>query len=199
MDPQYQPPVYADNSLEYLNQIAPQKTSPMGFLNKKVLAIAAAVVLVVIIIVAILASSKPAATPSSQILGYRIIGLNELVTFGQNSTINDSGLRKALAETKIIALSEQYQISTYLTLPKTDSKTPVPADESVASDLTALNKAVSSGNFNKHYADALISQIEKIKTSLGEIRSQSESQVTILKVDEDLAQYNALIERLADY
>jgi hypothetical protein len=200
MDPQYQQPTYTGNSLEYLNQISPRKTSPSSFLNKKVLAVIGGVVLLLIILVVVLANQKPAATPSGQTLGYRITGLNELITFGQSNTINDSGLRKALAETQVIALSEQYQIATYITLPKVDSKTPVPSDESVAATVATLGKAVSSGSFNRSYSEALVAQIRQIVAALQEIRqSESTTQATILKIDADLTQYQAIIERLTDY
>jgi hypothetical protein len=201
MDPQnqYQPPAYTGNSLEYLNQISSKKTPSAGFLNKKVIAIFGAVVLVLIVVIVVVANSGKPTTPSGQILGYRITGLNELITFGETSTINDSGLRKALAETKVIALSENYQISTYITLPKTDSKTPVPSDESVTQTVSSLTKAVASGSFNKDYAAALIAQIGKVKTALLEIQAQSTSQATVAKIDEDLAQYSAVADRLTDY
>jgi hypothetical protein len=200
MDPKNSQPSYTENSLEYLNQISPQRPSPASFLNKKALAIVGGVVLILIIVIAVLASQKPAATPSGQTLGYRITGLNELVTFGQSNTINDAGLRKALAETSVIALSSQHQISAYITLPSTDSKTPVPTAESVAQTVADLGKAISSGSFNKSYTAALIAQIEKIEASLLEIRqAESTTAVTAAKIDADLAQYRALVERLTDY
>jgi hypothetical protein len=122
-----------------------------------------------------------------------------LITLSENTTVNDSGLRKALAETKVISMSEQYQISTYISLPKTDSKTPVPADEAVTQTVDTLNKSVSRGNFNQSLSEALVAQIKKIEASLLEIRAQTTSQVTLAKIDEDLTQYEAVIERLTDY
>jgi hypothetical protein len=199
MNPQYQSPQYSGNSLEYLNQISSPKSPRAGFLNKKVLIIVGALALVLTIVIAVLLNQKPTATPSGQVLGYRLIGLNELVTFGGTSSISDSGLSKALAETRVVTLSEQYQISTYISLPATDSKTPVPSDESVAQTVSTLSKAVASGSFNRKYADALIDQIKRVEASLSEIRAESTAQNTIAKIDQDLAQYNALIERLTDY
>jgi hypothetical protein len=198
MDPQYQQPVYNGNSLEYLNQISSNKTPSTGFVNKKVIIIVGAVLLLLIIAVVASMSSGPTSTPSGQILGYRLTGLNELITFGESGNISDSDLSKSLAETKIVSLSNQYQISTYVSLPKADNKTPVPTDEAVTQTIDSLNKAVASGSFYKNYSNALIGQIEKIKESLLEIRSASENHDMISKIDEDLAQYEALIGRLAN-
>jgi hypothetical protein len=105
-----------------------------------------------------------------------------------------------LAETEVITLSEQYQISTYITLPKVDSKTPVPSDESVAATVATLGKAVSSGNFNRNFSEALVAQIGKVSASLSEIRqSEATTQATILKIDADLGQFSVIAERLTDY
>lgn len=199
MDSQNQPPIYNGNSLEYLDQISPKKTAPTGFLNKKMIAIIGGIVFLFIIVIAITVGSKPAETPSGEILGYRINGLNELVAFSENNTVNNPNLSKVLAETKVIAISEQYQISTYITLPVIDNKTVVPADESVTQTIDSLNTAVASGNFNRSLADSLISQIEKIQTSLLDIRIEAKSQATINKIDEDVAQYESIIERLTNY
>jgi len=200
MNSQNQPPVYNGNSLEYLEQISSKKTNPGGFLNKKVIIIIAVVVFLLLLTILLSVFSKPSDTTAEQNLGYRLLGLSELITYSKENTINDSKLRKTLAETEIISLSEQYQISTYVTLPKIDSKkTPVPANESVSQTVDDLKTAVSSGNFNRSLSDALVLQIERIEESLQEIRSKSRSQLQTTKINESLIEYDAITERLVNY
>jgi hypothetical protein len=59
---------------------------------------------------------------------------------------------------------------------------------------------VSSGNFNRNVSQALVAQIGKVSASLLEIRqSEATAQATILKIDADLEQFGAIVERLSDY
>jgi hypothetical protein len=189
-----QPPVYAGDSLEYLDQIAPKKPSRFQVIDKRVFIIGGLVLLTIIVAIVAAALSSSAPTPSGEVLGSRYSTLSELIKYGEGDKVNDSGLKKALAEAQVVTASSQYQLSQIVSLTGT-SKTASNSDS--LSTLTAsLDRALSTGNFNKQYSVALVGQISQVILSLQEVRAKLTSSASITTVDQSIVNLTEISARL---
>lgn len=179
------------NPQEYLNQIAVKKPGLFSHIDKKMAILAGAVILLIItVIVWVAVSNAPKQSSATELLAVRLQNMDELLSYNNNKTI-DSNSKKAIAETKIIFASDNYQLSQSMTL---TVKPEVAAKEPIDSIIASLDKAASSNNLSKEYTSALRVQIDQIINSLKEIQADSNS----YPVEQSLLDFTELSNRLSD-
>ncbi|MDR1196757.1 MAG: hypothetical protein LBL08_00570 [Candidatus Nomurabacteria bacterium] len=192
------PPVYTGNSLEYLEQIAPKKPNKFQGLDKKVVIIIALALLIVISLIAMAALNSSSGPPSGAVLGARLDSLSSLIAYDDADRVNDASLKKAVAETQIVALSHKYQLSQIVTLTAgNDSQSAqITAGESVDSVISTLDAAATTSSLGRQYSAALVSQVYKIVEALQEVRGKLTSVDSQTQVDSAIVDFSELAVRL---
>jgi hypothetical protein len=190
-------PVYTGDSLEYLEQIAPKKRRHLMVLDRRVIVIIVLIAAAVAVFIAYLAVTSAAKAPSSGVLSARLTGLDELIVYGKGDKINDSNIKKTLAEAQAIITSDKLQLAKVATLESPNSE--VLANESVKEDLATLDKAQSTGNLSTKYTQSLLAQIEKVRLSLAEVREKSGDQSVIDSIDKLDSDLSEIAKRLPVY
>lgn len=180
------------NPQEYLDQISTKKPSRFKYLDKKIVVLVSAIVLLIIVaVIWFVISSSPKTSSTSQILSARLQNMSTLIDY-DNSKITDSISKKAIAETKIVFASCNYQLSQNLAL----TVSPEAISEELIDDkLALLDNASSSNNFTKEYLLALNDQINQIIISLMEIKTTSSN----LVIERAVLDLTELSNRLSSY
>lgn len=160
------------NPQEYLDQISAKRPGRFAFIDKKILILVCAVILLIIAAIIWFAlSASPKQSTASETLAVRLQNMVTLLDY-DSSKITDNKTKKAIAETKVIFASDNYQLSQAVALPTTAG---VSTSESIDSTISLLDKASSSNNLAKEYSSALDAQLNQIINSLEEMQIASSS------------------------
>lgn len=158
------------NPQEYLDQISTKKPGRFNFVDKKIfLLIGAVILLIITIIIWFAMSSAPKQSSASELLAVRLQNMSALLDY-DDSKITDDKARKAIAETRIVFASDNYQLSQSLTL---SIKPEIAAKEPVSQLVAILDDATSAGRLSQEYLSTLNSQVSQIINSLEEIQLTS--------------------------
>lgn len=166
-------PVYhdlstAEGSLDYLNSIAPstaaQKSRALPVPNKLFVGVGIGVIVLVIVVAIIgaIGGNRPSLGTRAQELGKAIANLQSIIEYGEsNSQYISSDLDGVIAETHLVTLSHQTELSNLITLAVNEDgeATEAEADETTTDD---LNKALSQGQLNNIYQTALQERLTNI-------------------------------------
>lgn len=155
-----------EDPLEYLNQISPKTPNRFAYIDKKIIVIIGlVVVLIVSLIIWFATNNNSKQSTQLQLLAERVQNMNTLLAY-DTQKINDGKYSKAIAETKVIFASDNYQLSQSFNLVPNQKAV---SQESIGSTITDLDKAAASNNLITEYTSALNTQINRIITSLNEV------------------------------
>lgn len=155
---------------EYLDQISTKKPRGFRYLDKKIVVLVSAVVLLVIVVIVWFAvSSAPKTSSASELLAVRLQNMSSLLEYDSSKVI-DSQSKKAIAETKIVFASNNYQLSQSMTLTVNSE---IATQEPITEKITALDNAAATNNLSREYVSALNTQINQLIISLEEVQLSS--------------------------
>lgn len=166
---------------EYLNQISSNDAKRRMLSGKwLILAIAAVVLLVAVAVVSILSGGNQVKNASGEVLGQRIINLQELVTYGKANDVNGANVTRTLAELNLVLLS---RVNDLTPLYNTDGKTSftkpsekIAAEFSNAQLISKLDQAKSNSNLNSVFVDVLRQSLNETTSLINQLYSQSQNQ-----------------------
>lgn len=158
----------AEGNLDYLNSIAPttttQKSRALPVPNKLFVGAGIGVIVLVIVVAIIgaIGGNRPSLSTRAQELGKAIANLQSIVEYGESkSQYISSDLDGVIAETHLVTLSHQTELSNLITLAVNEDgeATEAEADETTTDD---LDKALSQGQLSNIYQTALQERLTNI-------------------------------------
>jgi hypothetical protein len=180
---------------DYLNQIAPQKSNSNKFFSGKILIIGgilAFALLATIIAAAVVNNVQQGSRETAVTVGTELTNLQTLVAYGKSNNVGPSKVVKAVAETNLIVLSRQRDLSEVFTLADPDNKPPAPAF------VADLDSAKANSNLESVYADTLKEQLNATYIALQNLDQQTATTATKDTVEKAMEDIKELYRRLTE-
>ena len=181
------PTVSPNNPEAYLNAISDQPETKTRFFSGKIIALLAGAVgmlIVVLIVGAVVNNMKQGSLAEVTTLDTRLNNLRVILGYSQSNALSDSNTVKVVAETNLIAISRQSELSKIysITDPNNNSN---PRDEEVTAD---LDNAKARGNLDSTYTTTLREQLLSVCSQIEvvyELAKTDEQRETLTKAYND--------------
>jgi len=183
-----------DNPVDYLDEIAgpPEKAR---FLSGKMLIvlIGAVIVLVIVIIIGIITNSARQSSGSEvTALNNKLSDLQSIIEYGQKNTLSNFNTVKVVAETNLIAMSRQSELTKVYTF---SSGSETDAGPSVTTD---LDSAKALGNLDNIYITVLRDQLLSVCKQLELLYDSAKTDAEKNALAKAYADFKELANRLPD-
>ena len=161
------------NPQEYLDQISPKKRGRFSFLDKKTVILIIAIVLLIITVIIFVAVNSNPSTPSTKLLAVRAQNMNTLLEY-DTSKITDAKYKKAIAETRVIFASNNFQLSQSFGL---TIDPVISLQEPIEPTIAELDEASAKNSLTSEYVSILVAQLNQIINTLEEIEFESSNSI----------------------
>ena len=191
----------ADGSLDYLNSIAPATQVKKPLIPTKLFVAIGGGLIALVLIVAVLGAIGNGGQnfgSYSHALGKAIANLQSIIDYGEsNSQYVSSDLSGVIAETHLVMLSHQTQLSGLMTLAVDEDgeATEAEADETTTED---LDKALSQGHLGDVYQDALQERLTAVSEATAAAYSATNNEQIKTALNNTYIDVTNLLTRVGD-